>query len=146
MPGAKITKIKFYSINRDVKAAVAADTYNAEEIGRKHYVSRETVNAVRRAGTWPQWLRNKAEANRKRVEKAKKLINVPSVATAIEQNGDDEEEMVTIARAQFNHFVGLERRVKKLEDWRKDHQTCRPASPQILVKEPAPKRRFWSPR
>lgn len=128
MPGAKITKIKFYSINRDVKAAVAAANYDAEEIGRKHFVSRETVNAVRRAGTWPQWERNKAEANRRRVERAKAAVQPNALATvsteltgvnlesavggltAMQAAFQDDEDTVTITRRRFHYFLDLERR------------------------------------
>ena len=128
MPGAKITKIKFYSINRDVKAAVAADNYNADEIARKHYVSRETVNAVRRAGTWPQWMRNKAEANRRRAVRAKAAlqtiapVRVSTKVTGVDMKSavdgltamqaalQDDEDTVTITRRRFHHFLELERR------------------------------------
>lgn len=142
MPGAKITKIKFYSINRDVKAAVAAANYDAEEIGRKHYVSRETVNAVRRAGTWPQWERNKAEANRRRIEKARAVATAPvahhphvaKIQPGVAMIGDRQmqlvptpvldtpdhheydEDLVTISRSRFHYFLELERRVKRGEE------------------------------
>lgn len=147
MPGAKITKIKFYSINRDVRAAVAAANYDAEEIGRKHFVSRETVNAVRRAGTWPQWERNKAEANRRRVQRARKSINVPPVAPVTNDVEVQEEDLVTIPRAQFYNFVGLEKRVKKIEKRLDDEGKGLYSQPiQMTVTEPKPRRRLWSKR
>jgi hypothetical protein len=141
MPGTKVNKIKFYSINRDIKEAVAARTYNAVEIGRKHYVSRETVNAVRRAGTWPQWERNRAEANRKRIEKAKAAlqtrnitvipaemtgVDMKTVGAALKATLKGDEDTVTITRRRFHYFLELERNAnspskpkRKFRVWRR---------------------------
>jgi len=51
-----VSKIKFLSISKDVKAAVAAGNYNAMTLGKKHKVSRETIRRVRDAKTWPGFL------------------------------------------------------------------------------------------
>jgi hypothetical protein len=52
----RITKIKFHSINRDVKDAITSAKYNAFNIAKKHGVSDETVRSVRRAKTWPAFV------------------------------------------------------------------------------------------
>lgn len=142
----KLNKIKFHSINRDVKAAQVTNSYNAIEIGRQHFVSRETVNAVRRAGTWPQWEQNKAELNRKRIERAKKAIDAPrTLPEPIDDSG--EEDMVTITRSRFHNFVLLDSRVKTLEDWRDRQFEAEKARIDLsLNDQPKARRSFWSKR
>jgi hypothetical protein len=60
-----ISKIKFHSINRDVRAAVATNSYNANRIAGAQNVSAESVRSVKRTGTWPKFLEYK-KANRSR--------------------------------------------------------------------------------
>lgn len=61
----RITKIKFLSISRDVKDAVAAKKYDAERLAKKHHVNRETVRRIKQAKTWPGFLKLKAERARR---------------------------------------------------------------------------------
>lgn len=61
-----ITQKTFYSINRSIKEALKARTYSSTEIAKFWGVSPETVRAIRRAGTWPQFIRDK-ETRRARV-------------------------------------------------------------------------------
>jgi hypothetical protein len=50
----RITKIKFYSIARDVRDGILP-----EDIAAKHQVSRETVRIVRSTKTWPGYVTHK---------------------------------------------------------------------------------------
>lgn len=52
----KLVAIKFHSINRDIKAAKIAKKYSSSVIAKKHHVSRDTVQAVARAKTWPAFV------------------------------------------------------------------------------------------
>jgi uncharacterized protein YjcR len=52
----RITKIKFYSINRDIKAAVISPKYSTARIAEKQGVSIATVHSVRLAKTWPAFV------------------------------------------------------------------------------------------
>ena len=52
----RITKIKFHSINRDIKAEIQNGTYDSSLIAAQQHVSTETVRAVRRAKTWPGFI------------------------------------------------------------------------------------------
>lgn len=61
-----ITQKRFYTISRAIKGAVKANSYNANELAKWFGISPETVRAVRRAGTWPQFIRDK-QARRARV-------------------------------------------------------------------------------
>lgn len=149
----EITKPKFYSINRDIKAAVVTNSYDAIRIARKQSVSAETVRAVRRAGTWPKWQHIKAERNQRRVERAKAAaqggdFSTPPQILAIDTDNDDQEEdMVTIPRSLFAKCVLLDRRVKSLEDWRAKEREAEKAMIKLALNdEPKQKSRFWSKR
>jgi hypothetical protein len=52
----RITKIKFYSINRDIKEAVISTKYSTARIAQKQGVSIGTVQSVRLAKTWPAFV------------------------------------------------------------------------------------------
>jgi hypothetical protein len=52
----KINKIKFYSINRAIKEAVTSTKYSNGRIAQQHGVSVSTVQKIRRAKTWPNFL------------------------------------------------------------------------------------------
>lgn len=60
---SKISKIKFHSVMRDIKSAKEVGNYNALAIAETHHVSRETVNAIRRAKTWPGFILAKQSTN-----------------------------------------------------------------------------------
>lgn len=109
---AKIDRKTFHKINRDIKTAMAGKTYNAETIGLKHGVSPESVRAIRRAKTWPQWERDKAEKNRRRMKGPKSQIAVP--VREIKSPFAEDEDTVTITRSRFHHFLELERRADGL--------------------------------
>ena len=52
----KINKIKFLSVNRDIKAACAEDKYYPHTLAHKHGLSVSTIRSIKRAKTWPGFL------------------------------------------------------------------------------------------
>lgn len=64
---------EFLEISSKIKACRKLGIYNAARLAKESSVSQETIRAVRRAGTWPQWERDK-EARRKRALARPRLI------------------------------------------------------------------------
>jgi hypothetical protein len=61
-----VTRKKFLEISKHVKEGLRLGLYDAKDVADQYGVSAETIRAVRRAGTWPQWVRNKQEVQRRR--------------------------------------------------------------------------------
>lgn len=94
-----ITKIKFYSINRDIKAAVEKDSYSAKKIAKTHHVSPETVRSIRRVRTWPAFVTAKQlKSTYKAQAKADAFANNPEkvLAKELKKLADAPVEYITI--------------------------------------------------
>lgn len=90
MGSKRINKIKFLSINRDIKEALASGTYKTQAIADKHGIGVSTVRSIKRAKTWPAFVTAKQNymalryrGKSARFEKAKQL----HTATPTESDG-----------------------------------------------------------
>jgi hypothetical protein len=128
--GNRITKIKFHSIMRSIKAVEAEHPHMPRKaiiIASTHHVSRETVNSIQRAKTWPGFLLNKQAravhinaAKLSKFEKAQKLglhpvkrESTPSSKTATSKVSTER----TVTYEEFLNVVrGLRARIERLED------------------------------
>lgn len=127
MTNGPIQKIKFHSINRDIKRDVAAKRYKAKTIAAKHHVTPATVSAVRRAGTWPQYEADKRARLARTVELAKNRAANPSgVVRGVEpvKESVDVDELLLHVKALRHDFQRLEseqkhneRRIHGIIEW-----------------------------
>lgn len=115
-----ISKIKFYSINRDIKASVAAGNWNAGRIANAHHVSDETVRAIKRTRTWPAW--EIAKQVRRSQVNATYVISAkaPEQMMLVQPVSDPEDEQLAkeleeVTRCvTWNEYEGLLNAVRKL--------------------------------
>jgi len=89
----RIEKIKFLSINREIKEAVKLGKYSAARIAKKHHVSEGTIRAIRRAKTWPGFItakqlkithdmaRRAAAFKKSQEQPAEKISDLPETTT-----------------------------------------------------------------
>jgi hypothetical protein len=134
---SKINKIKFHSVVRDIKAAKVAGTYNTKTIATAQHISPETVNAIRRAKTWPGFLLAKQNYNTLRLrgkaaqfEAHQRAVAVPTIAPAMsDEQFESDLKAITeapVTRLHINMLGDalrlemrlLRRRVENLENAR----------------------------
>ncbi|MCO4274293.1 hypothetical protein NG701_07600 [Pseudarthrobacter sp. HLT3-5] len=109
----RLTKQKFYAINRDLKVHG-----KVKDIAAVHSVSEETVRTVKRAKTWPRFEAMKKLKNEQRrpLEASK-----PIKAVAVQQSlGTDLEQLDKITREPANQIQPLpseEVKIVTVQEW-----------------------------
>ena len=103
-----ITQSLFLDVSRDIKRSVKEGSYNVKAMADWYSVSEQTVRAIRQAGTWPQWERDKQE---RRTNKAKKQR-----ATSSDSDELDKELKALGALTGASELEQLNRRVTELEE------------------------------
>lgn len=112
----RLSKIKFYSISRDIRDGRRSNV----EMADFHGVSTGTIRTVRVSKTWKGFEEHKkavvAKALQRKVELGKTRAAAHGVKLTESVAGSGEEDMVTITRSHFNALVLLDKRVRILED------------------------------
>lgn len=111
-PRTRIDRKLFLKIGHEIKVQLAAGTYHALDVAQKYGVSIETVRVIYRAGTWPQFERDK-QARRKRVEQPAEHASPTSPADEGEVTVGVivDEDMVRLV----DRLNAMERRIEEVE-------------------------------
>lgn len=115
-----VTEPLFHAVMKDVRSSSAIGHFNANAIAIDHNVSVGTVNAMRRAKTWPQWLRDKKASSLSRTRP--RATQGPGRIGAGLTAGTHADLMArpkTLTLGEYNELTALKDDVDDLVAWRK---------------------------